>query len=64
MPKFVHVTDEEVSAIAEEGSCSKETVQRRNRAMKSFKEFASSMEPPLDTDDLVNKAKESWESRC
>ena len=58
MPKFVLVTNEEVSAIAEEGSCSKETVQRRNRAMKSFKEFASSMEPPLDTDDLVNKAKE------
>ena len=58
MPKFVHVTNEEVSAIAEEGSCSKETVQRRNCAMKSFTEFAASMEPPLDTDDLVNKAKE------
>ena len=40
MPKFVLVTNEEVSAIAEEGSCSKETVQRRNRAMKSFKESA------------------------
>ena len=58
MPKFVHVTNEEVSAIAKEGSCSKETLVRRNRAMEYLKEFAASKEPPLDNDELINKAKE------
>ena len=53
MPKFVHVTNEEVSAIAEEGSCSKETMVRRNRAIEQLKEFAASLEPPLDTDELI-----------
>ena len=56
MPKFVHVTNEEVSAITEEGSVSKETVQRRNSAMKNLKEFAASKETPLDIEELINKA--------
>ena len=57
MPKFVHVTNEEVSAITEEGFCSKETVQRRNRAMENLKEFAASKETPLDINEIINQAK-------
>ena len=58
MPKFVSVANEDVSAIAEEGSCSKETLRKRSRAMDSLKEFAASQETPLDIEELINKAKE------
>ena len=57
MPKFVTVTNEDVSAIAEEGSCTRETLRKRSRAMDSLKEFAASQDPPLVIDELIEKAK-------
>ena len=57
MPKFVIVTNEDVLEIAEEGTCTKETLRKRSRAMDSLKEFATSQDPPLVIDELIEKAK-------
>ena len=57
MPKFEIVTNEDVLEIAEEGTCTKETLRKRSRAMDSLKEFATSQDPPLVIDELIEKAK-------
>ena len=57
MPKFIQVSDQDVSDIAKEGGNKEETVKRRDRSMSIFREFGASRESPLDVDELVEKAK-------
>ena len=57
MPKFVQVSDEDVSNIAKDGGNKEVTVRRRNQAMNIFREFCTSKDPPLDVDVLIEKAK-------
>ena len=57
MPKFIQVSDQDVSDIAKEGGNKEETVKRRDRSMSIFREFAASKEDPPDVDELIERAK-------
>ena len=57
MPKFVQVSDEDVSDIAKDGGNKEVTVRRRNQNMNIFREFGLSKENPVDVDNLIEQAK-------
>ena len=57
MPKFIEITDQDVSDIAKEGGNKEETVKRRDRSMSIFREFGASREEPVDVDELIERAK-------
>ena len=57
MPKFIHVSDQEVSDIAKDGGNKEVTVRRRDQAMNTFRDFGTSMDTPVDVDYLIERAK-------
>ena len=56
MPKFIQVSDQDVSDIAKEGGNKEETVKRRDRSIQIFWEFGTSQDPPVDVDEAIEKA--------
>ena len=57
MPKFIEVSEQDVSDIAKEGGNKEETVKRRDRSMSIFREFGNSKDDPIDVDDLIERAR-------
>ena len=57
MPKFINVSDQDVSDIAKEGGNKEVTVRRRNQAMNHLREFGLCKDTPVDANDLIDMAK-------
>ena len=56
MPKFITVSDQDISDIAKEGGNKELTVHRRNQAMNHLREFGRAKETPVEVDDLIDMA--------
>ena len=56
MPKFIQVSEQDVSDIAKEGGNKEETMKRREWTMKTFRDFGTSKDNPVDVDELIERA--------